>query len=130
MALALTNGVGPVTAARLLEGLGSYREAVRALSAGRAVAGIRPDVARAVSDSVARRNWAEESKLARRAGARFALPGDGDYPDVLSHTAGAPVGLFVSGEVLGSLSPMVAVVGSRTPTPRGAAVATGSRPTW
>ena len=125
MALALTNGVGPVTAARLLESLGSYREAVRALSSGRAVAGIRPEVARAVGDSVARRNWVEESKLARRAGARFALPGDGDYPDVLSHTAGAPVGLFVSGEVLGSLSPMVAVVGSRTPTPRGAAVATG-----
>ena len=125
MALALTKGVGPVTAARLLESLGSYREAVRALSAGRAVAGIRPEVARAVGDSVARRNWVEESRLARRAGARFALPGDGDYPDVLSHTAGAPVGLFVSGEVLGSISPMVAVVGSRTPTPRGAAVATG-----
>jgi len=124
MALALTNGVGPATAARLLESLGSYREVIGALSGGRAVAGVRPEVTRAVRDSVARRTWVEESRLARRAGARFALPGDGDYPDALSQTAGAPVGVFVSGAILGPLSPMVAVVGSRTPTPRGGAVAT------
>jgi DNA processing protein len=65
-----------------------------------------------------------ELELARRARARFALPGDDDYPDVLLEIAHAPVGVFVSGETLGGLAPMIGVVGTRTPTPRGAAVAT------
>jgi len=123
MALALTHGVGPVTAAGLHGKFGSYRDAILALAAG-AVGGVDPRVSEAIRRSVSRRNWLVESELAARAGARFALAGDEDYPGILQETVGAPLGLFVSGETLGPLAPMIGVVGSRTPTPRGASVAT------
>ncbi len=125
MVLALTNGVGPVTAARLRRTFGSYLEAVGSMAGGAAGPGlVHERVAAAVGDAVSRRNWVAESELARRAGARFALPGDEDYPGILEETADAPVGIFVSGHALGPLAPMIGIVGSRTPTPRGAAVAT------
>lgn len=125
MALALTHGVGPAIAARLRRAFGSYRGAVCAVSGGAPPSGQVPArVAAAIRSSVSRRNWEDELELARRARARFALPGDDDYPDILTEVAGAPVGVFVSGETLGGLAPMIGVVGTRTPTPRGAAVAT------
>ena len=125
MALALTPGVGPAIAGRLRRAFGSFRGAVRAIDGGASLGGQVPArVAAAVRNNVSRRNWAAELELARRARARFALPGDDDYPDVLLEIADAPVGIFVSGETLGGLAPMIGVVGTRTPTPRAAAVAT------
>ena len=125
MALALTHGVGPAIAARLRRAFGSYRGAVCAVSGGAPPSGQVPArVAAAVRSSVSRRNWEDELELARRARARFALPGDDDYPDILTEVAGAPVGVFVSGETLCCLTPMIGVVGTRTPSPRGAAVET------
>ena len=125
MVLALTSGVGPVTAARLRGTFGSYREAARVMAGGAAGRGcVTPRVAAAIRDAVSQRNWVVESELARRAGARFALPGDEDYPGVLREIADAPVGIFVSGHALGPLAPMIGIVGSRTPTPRASAVAT------
>ena len=125
MALALTHGVGPAIAARLRRTFGSYLGAVTAIDGGAILKGLVPArVAAAVRSGVSRRSWVDELELARRARARFALPGDDDYPDVLLEIAHAPVGIFVSGETLGGLAPMIGVVGTRTPTPRGAAVAT------
>jgi len=125
MALALANGVGPAFAARMCLAYGSYRGAVKAVCGGAHMSGQVPArIVASVRDSVSRRSWVAELELARRARARFALPGDDDYPDVLLEIAHAPIGLFVSGETLGGLAPMVGVVGTRTPTPRGAAVAT------
>jgi len=125
MALALTHGVGPAIAARLRRAFGSYLGAVTAMDGGAIPTGLVPArIAAAVRSSVSRRLWVAELELARRARARFALPGDDDYPDVLLEIARAPVGIFVSGETLGGLAPMIGVVGTRTPTPRGAAVAT------
>jgi DNA processing protein len=125
MALALTHGVGPAIAARLRRAFGSYLGAVTAMDGGAIPTGLVPArIAAAVRSSVSRRLWVAELELARRARARFALPGDDDYPDVLLEIARAPVGIFVSGEILGGLAPMIGVVGTRTPTPRGAAVAT------
>jgi len=125
MALALTYGVGPAIAARLRRAFGSYLGAVTAIGGGAVLTGLIPArIAAAVRSGVSRRSWVDELELARRARARFALPGDDDYPDVLLEIAHAPVGIFVSGETLGGLAPMIGVVGTRTPTPRGAAVAT------
>ncbi len=125
MALALTHGVGPAIAARLHRAFGSYLGAVTAIDGGAILTGLVPArIAAAVRSSVSRRLWVAELELARRARARFALPGDDDYPDILLEVARAPVGIFVSGETLGGLAPMIGVVGTRTPTPRGAAVAT------
>ncbi|MCK4510805.1 DNA-processing protein DprA, partial [bacterium] len=123
MALALTHGVGPAIAARLRRAFGSYLGAVTAIDGGAILTGLVPArIAAAVRSSVSRRLWVAELELARRARARFALPGDDDYPDILLEVARAPVGIFVSGETLGGLAPMIGVVGTRTPTPRGAAV--------
>jgi DNA processing protein len=58
---------------------------------------------------------------AKKHGWRWIVPGDEDYPAGLEHTADAPVGLFVRGE-LGS-RPVVAVVGSRQATTTGIQVA-------
>jgi DNA processing protein len=125
MALALTHGVGPAIAERLRRAFGSYLGAVTAIDGGAILTGLVPArIAAAVRSSVSRRLWVAELELARRARARFALPGDDDYPDILLEVARAPVGIFVSGETLGGLAPMIGVVGTRTPTPRGAAVAT------
>jgi DNA processing protein len=124
MALLLAHGVGPVLARRLKRAHGSYAAAVRDVVAGAPPAtGVRPGVAAALRNEVAGRRWAGEFERVRRAGARFALPGDADYPVLLGEIADPPVGIFVSGEALGPLAPMVAIVGSRTPTPRGSAVA-------
>ena len=125
MVLALANGVGPVTAAQMRRTFGSYREAVRIAAGGASASGrVLPRVAAAVREAVSRRSWEFESRRARRAGARFALQGDPDYPRILEEVSDAPVGIFVSGALLGPLAPMIGIVGSRTPTPRGSAVAT------
>jgi DNA processing protein len=133
MAVALSRGVGPAAAARLRAEHGSYLEVVRACfrqtrlgtetSAGGAHA-LPADVAGAVRSSVQSREYEAELELTARAGARFGLPGEGDYPDALSEIAQPPVGIYVAGDELSLLVPMVGVVGTRTPTPRGAAVAT------
>jgi DNA processing protein len=124
VAIVLADGAGPATAARLVDEFGSYAAALEAVAGGARADGIKPGVLTALRDGAAGRSWEAELALAHRAGARFAVPGDGDYPEVLSEIAGAPVGLFVSGGPLGMLTPMVGVVGSRTPTPRGSSVAT------
>jgi DNA processing protein len=58
-----------------------------------------------------------------RLGARFAIPGDRDYPAILAEIAAPPVGLFVSGARLSALPPGVAIVGTRAPSARGPGIA-------
>ncbi len=124
LAVATARGVGPATAARLLEVFGSYGRAVDA-ALGRAPGGgaIATKVRSALRASAAPGSIGGQRETADGLGARFAVPGDPDYPAVLSEIPRAPVGLFVRGSPLESLEPMVAVVGTRSPTPRGAAVA-------
>jgi DNA processing protein len=124
LALACTVGVGPATASELLREFGSYAAVVEA-AAGRCGSGaaLPHDLRARLAETVASGRHRAELETARRAGARFAAPGDPDYPDLLAGIARAPIGIFVKGVPLGSILPAVAIVGTRAPTPRGIAFA-------
>ena len=51
------------------------------------------------------------------------MAGDPDFPRALTAIARPPIGIFVQGACLGSMPPMVAIVGTRAATPRGLAFA-------
>jgi DNA processing protein len=55
--------------------------------------------------------------------ARFAKPGDADYPPAFLRLADPPVGIFVRGHTLDPAHERVAIVGSRRPTATGRDVA-------
>lgn len=81
-----------------------------------APAALKTEVARLLDDEVPRvLAWA------KREGWRWLVPGHGDYPTGLEHTADPPLGLFVRGEL--RRAPVVAVVGSRRATAYGRQVA-------
>jgi DNA processing protein len=82
----------------------------------RAPAALKTEVARLLDDEVP-----NVLAWAKRAGWRWLVPGDRDYPPALAHTADPPLGLFVRGEL--RPGPVVAVVGSRRATPYGRQVA-------
>jgi DNA processing protein len=121
LAMLMAEGVGPVTAAGLRGRFGSYAAAVEAVVDGRDPCGRA--AAGAIRRCVRARAWEAEFEAARRANARFAVAGEADYPEALRHTATAPVGVFVAGRCPGAMPPMIAVVGTRTPTPRGSVTA-------
>ncbi len=122
--VATANGVGPVTAGRLRRRFGTYRRTIAA-ACGTAAGGadIPPKVRNALRESARPESLARQLAWARAAGARFVMAGESDYPDILGEIPRAPVGLFVKGRTLADLVPMIAVVGTRAPTPRGKTVA-------
>lgn len=122
LVLAASRGVGPAAASALRARFGSYRCAVSAAfgsSGGGMPGGLAAAIRRAVEGSAAH----EELRLARAFGARFAVPGTADYPDSLAAIARPPVGIYVAGRAVSGLLPALAVVGTRTATRRGLAVA-------
>lgn len=118
--LACARGIGPVTAARLVARHGSYGRAVEAAATDR---GLSEETRAALAFDVSGGGFRAELAALARIGARFALPGEPDYPAALTEIAAAPVGLFVRGRPLGTLSPAVAIVGTRAPTARGPGIA-------
>lgn len=118
--LACARGIGPSAAARLVRRRGSYRGAVEAAASE---TGLAPDVRAALARDVASGAFRAEIGRLERAGARFGMPGDQDYPAILGEIAVPPIGLFVRGRPLSSLSPAVAIVGTRAPTARGPGIA-------
>jgi DNA processing protein len=124
LALACTPGVGPATASELLGRFGSYAAVVEAAAGRGGPGGVLPHDLRArLAETVASGLHRAELETARRAGARFAAPGDPDYPELLAGIVRAPIGIFVKGAPLGALLPAIAIVGTRSPTPRGVAFA-------
>ncbi len=126
LVLACTSGLGPAIASELLKRFGSYAAAVEAAAgpgpAGGASAG-RPQGEARRAPSRRGAIWSS-SRIARRAGARFAAPGDPDYPDRSGgHRSPADRPLREGRRRSGRCSPAVAIVGTRSPTPRGVAFA-------
>jgi DNA processing protein len=81
-------------------------------------------VPRALLDTATRLARAEARTTVERittAGWRWLIPGDGQYPELLTATADPPLGLFVRGHL--EERPTVAIVGSRKATPYGIQVA-------
>jgi len=122
LVLSRARGLGGVGARTLRNALGSYRAVVET-----SLAGGRGAVPRALADAiraayeggVAR----QDLVLAERGGARFAVPGGEDYPEILHGIARPPIGFYVAGLPLERLQPALAIVGTRAATRRGSAVA-------
>jgi len=90
------------------------------LASGLLAGGVGPaliEAARRLMDNEAR----TVRDRAEAAGWRWLVPGDAEYPELLSSMADPPLGLFVCGEL--SNKPAVAIVGSRKATPYGLQVA-------
>jgi DNA processing protein len=120
--LALTPGVGPVTARGLLEQFGlpnAIFDSAGGLLAQ--VAGERLASALRARDPERERQVAAALDWASREGNHLVTLGDADYPPLLLRTADAPALLYVVGQREVLTRATVAIVGSRNPTAAGLA---------
>jgi DNA processing protein len=116
-----TPGAGPKTQRRLLDAFGSVEAIMRAPPRAVAEAGGR---------QVAGRVPAADDHLIQQDLAWLAQPGNGlitwdqaEYPQLLRDLSDAPLALFYTGDSCLLHLPMLAIVGSRTPTRGGAQTA-------
>ena len=119
LALRMVRGIGPVVYQDALRAFGSPEEALRSGFEALAGAGIRPELARAIS---AFDDWAtvdEQLERLARCGARLITWDDSTYPANLRHIHDQPPFLFVLGEFQVSDRLAVALVGSRRVSPHG-----------
>ena len=107
-------------------------EALIGVAGGQVESASEPRSARAVDLAPAARSFlaapdeaAIEADLAwlGASGARILLCTDPEYPPLLREASGAPAVLYVLGSLAALLSPQLAMVGSRHPTPAGRATA-------
>lgn len=111
---ALTDGIGPLTFARLLIQLGDAEKALGApASVLQTVKGIGVEKA----DAIARSRDGTEAEIevaaAAEHGVRIICRADEDYPEGLKRIPDAPIVLYVKGELRPTDAVAVAVVGSR-----------------
>ena len=64
-------------------------------------------------------DWEGEFKLAEKYGVKIVTPADADYPRQLREAPGAPLCLYVKGDVKALAKPMIAMIGTRRATPYG-----------
>ncbi len=123
LALILTPGLGTRRAMRLLEHYGSPELILRLDARELEAAGVAPAVASSMAAGCSYTPAAEAAERAKRMGAEVIPWCDPRYPPRLREIYDPPVVLFALGrlELLGTV--MVALVGSRSPTAYGQAVA-------
>ena len=117
--IAATPGMTATAARRLIEALGDVRTIFRATPGRLASLGLSPEVAGKLLDEanpglIAALQWMEE-----RDEHRFVSPEDRSYPSRLRELPDPPAGLFVHGRTDVLEDPMIAMVGSRNPSPGG-----------
>ena len=99
--------VGPITFRQLIARFGTATEALAAL----------PDLARRGGGATPRicgeAEVAREAAAVERAGARYVMIGDSDYPPLLAELDNAPVTMTVRGDAALLARPTVAIVGAR-----------------
>lgn len=111
IAFNLTDRIGPAKLERLAE------------AAGGSVAAAWEAYPEKVSRTGGEVDVAAEEELAKRYGVKIVTPADEGYPARLRGVPGAPLALYVKGDVAALSKPMVAIVGTRRATPYGHAVA-------
>ena len=111
IAFNLTDRIGPAKLERL------------AADAGGSVAAAWEAYPDKVSRTGGKVDVAAEEEQAKRYGVRIVTPADDCYPSRLRGTPGAPLALYVKGDVAALSKPMVAIVGTRRATSYGHAVA-------
>ena len=111
IAFNLTDRIGPAKLERLAE------------AAGGSVAAAWEAYPDKVSRTGGEVDVAAEEEIAKRYGVKIVTPADDSYPARLRGVPGAPLALYVKGDVAVLSKPMVAIVGTRRATPYGHAVA-------
>ena len=111
-------GVGPRTADRLIEHFGDPSQVLAAGCAELQAVGLKPALVDAVLNppenaADADLAWAEGE------GVRILARDDPRYPPLLAQLSAPPILLFVRGDPEVLKDPMLAIVGSRNPTPSG-----------
>ena len=68
-------------------------------------------------------DWEGEFMTAEKYGVKIVTPADADYPRQLREAPGAPLCLYVKGDVKALAKPMIAMIGTRRATPYGLGLA-------
>ncbi|TWT45561.1 hypothetical protein RAS1_19890 [Phycisphaerae bacterium RAS1] len=117
LALALTDGVGPIRFTRLVEKLGSADAVLKAPARElTTVEKVGEETARNIAAGDGLRAAEQEIAAAQQHGVRIISRDDSDYPPGLRQIPDAPIVLFVRGELRQTDAVAVAVVGSRSCT--------------
>ncbi len=114
LALHLTPGVGPRTAAALLEWFGTAAAALRASEARlRDVPHVGPKLAQAVREAAANPEIDAELERVAKAQVRLLAKGTPDYPESVASIPDPPLLLYMRGGLTAADAGAVALVGSR-----------------
>ena len=110
VAFNLTEKVGIATVSELVSRAGSVAAAWEAYP-------------KKVSRTGGEVDWEGEFRKAAGFGVRILTPADADYPSLLKNAPGAPLALYVKGDVRALSKPSVAMIGTRRATDYGRTVA-------
>ena len=123
LALALTPGLGPTKARKLVEHFGSPEAVFRASLTELEATGIQAVSAQSVATGKSAELAREELARAAAAGATVISMDDPSYPPRLKEIYDPPLVLYVRGSVDVLTKPGIAMVGTRHPTPYGSGMA-------
>jgi DNA processing protein len=119
LALALTPGLGPTKARRVIEFFGSVQALFRASLTELEAAGLRAISAQSLGTGRSMEMAQDELGKAAAAGARIVSLDDAAYPSQLKQIYDPPLILYVRGNEAVISQPGIALVGTRHPTPYG-----------
>mgnify|MGYP005847251757 CR=1 FL=1 len=123
LALRLVPGLGARNAGRLIDLFGVPQAIFRAARAELEDAGVNGSVAQSIASGCAFEEAAVQERKMRDAGVELIPLRDPRFPPLLREIYDPPVVLFARGRAELLQAPMLAVVGTRRPTPYGMAVA-------
>jgi DNA processing protein len=123
LALALTPGLGPTKARRVIEFFGSVQALFRASLTELEAAGLRAVSAQSLGTGRSMELAQDELGKAAAAGAQIVALEDPRYPAQLKQIYDPPVILYVRGNDAVISQPGIALVGTRHPTPYGSGMA-------
>jgi DNA processing protein len=123
LALSLTPGLGPTRAHKLVERFGSVEGVLRASLTELEGTGIQAVSAQSIATGKSTELAREELAKAAACGATIISSEDRCYPPRLKEIYDPPLVLYVRGNAEVLLSPGIAMVGTRHPTPYGSGMA-------
>lgn len=123
LALALTPGLGPTKARRIIEFFGGVEALFRASLTELEASGLRAISAQSIGSGCSMELAQDELGKAAAAGAQIVSLGDPRYPAQLKQIYDPPLILYVRGNDAVISEPGIALVGTRHPTPYGSGMA-------
>ena len=123
LALAMTPGLGPTRARRLVDHFGGADAVLRASLTELEAAGLHAVSAQSLGTGKSIDLAHEELARAASGGVKLVALGDSTYPSRLKEIYDPPLVLYVRGSVEALAVPGIAVVGTRHPTPYGSGMA-------